>query len=126
MVPGLSLAGFALNSVLVLSAFMLVGGIIGFRKAKSKASLIAGVASSLLLAGCVALSSLLKQDGALFGLIGAFAVTVALDVVFVKRLRKTQESMPVGILLFTNIFVQIIIFVALTTVGPVPFERALN
>lgn len=39
----------AQGSILVLSMIILVGGIMGFKKAKSKASLIAGIISSVLL-----------------------------------------------------------------------------
>lgn len=85
----------------------------GFVRAKSKASLIAGVVSSILLAACFALS----LTSASTGLIGALVVSLLLDVVFAIRLKKTKKFMPSGMLLVVNVIVQIIIISALVTAG---------
>jgi uncharacterized membrane protein (UPF0136 family) len=100
-------------SVLILSIFMLVGGILGFVKAQSKASLIAGVASAILLAICFGVS--LSNTSS--GLIAAFVIACALDVVFAKRLVKTKKFMPSGMLLIVNGITQVIVLIALVTGG---------
>jgi uncharacterized membrane protein (UPF0136 family) len=107
------LAEIARDSVLALSIFMLAGGIMGFVRAKSKASLIAGVVSGILLAACFAVA----LSNAQTGLIGALVVSLLLDVVFGIRLQKTKKFMPSGMLLAVNVIVQIIIISALVTAG---------
>lgn len=90
---------------------MLVGGVIGFKKASSKASLIAGVVSCILLAVCFAIT--LSQTTP--GLIGGFIVTCLLDVVFVMRLVKTKKFMPSGMMLIVVILTQVVLASALLT-----------
>lgn len=76
---------------------MLAGGILGFVKAKSKASLIAGTASAIVLAFFYRLSLFDLS----MGLMASFVVAFMLDVVFVRRAMKTKKLMPaVPILVF--------------------------
>jgi len=106
-------AELARNSLIVLAAFMLIGGIFGFVKAKSKASLIAGVSSSILLCGCFAFAlSNLRA-----GLIAGVVVALVLDGVFAMRLAKTKKFMPSGMLLIVNVAVQALIIFALVSGG---------
>jgi uncharacterized membrane protein (UPF0136 family) len=102
----------ACYSILVLSILMLAGGIVGFKKAKSKPSLIAGIVSSILLAGCYALTMTNVKNG-LYG--GAF-VSALLIGVFLKRLVRTKKFMPSGMLLILNAVVLGIIAIALRQV----------
>ena len=92
-------------SLLVLSIFVLIGGIIGYTKAKSKASLIAGTISSVLLA----VSFAYALSDPLHGLMAGLAVTVLLDVVFVMRLIKTKKFMPSGMMIILCVITQGII-----------------
>lgn len=89
-------------TVLVLSLLTMVGGVMGFVKAKSKASLIAGVISGLALAGCFAYSLQAPRDG----LMGALFVTGLLDIVFIMRYVKTKKFMPAGMMLLCCIGTQ--------------------
>ncbi|MDR3614203.1 MAG: TMEM14 family protein [Candidatus Obscuribacterales bacterium] len=89
-------------SLLILSIFVLVGGIIGYTKAKSKASLIAGTISSVLLAVSFAYA---LQDP-LHGLMAGLGVTVLLDVIFVIRLVKTKKFMPSGMMIILCLITQ--------------------
>ena len=92
-------------SVLVLAVLVLVGGIIGFKKANSKASLIAGIASSIMLGICFGLTLAFP----LIGLIAAFVVSLCLDVVFGIRLHKTKKFMPAGMMLICISIMQLIV-----------------
>jgi uncharacterized membrane protein (UPF0136 family) len=96
------------TSLLVVALLVFVGGLIGFLKGKSKASVIAGTISGALLTGCYFVASI----NALNGYIGAFVLLLALDVVFVKRLMKTKAFMPSGMMLLISVIEQIILICA--------------
>ncbi|HMW90315.1 MAG TPA: TMEM14 family protein [Candidatus Obscuribacter sp.] len=82
-------------SVLALAIIVFAGGIMGFVKAKSKASLISGVISGIALAACFAISlNEIRQ-----GLMGALVVSGLLTVVFIIRYIKTKKLMPAGLML---------------------------
>jgi uncharacterized membrane protein (UPF0136 family) len=77
----------------------LVGGIAGYLKAKSQASLISGVVSGLLLifAGTAQLM------GQSWGLTLAAVISAVLVVVFILRLVKTKKFMPAGMLILASL-----------------------
>lgn len=72
----------------------IVGGIIGYVQAKSKASLISGIISGLLLI----IAGVMQLQGQGLGLILAIVVTIALIIVFAIRLAKTRKFMPAGLM----------------------------
>ena len=72
----------------------IVGGIIGYVQAKSKASLISGIISGLLLVT----AGVMQLQGQGLGLILAIVVTIALIIVFALRLAKTRKFMPAGLM----------------------------
>lgn len=78
---------------------VLIGGIVGYAKAKSKPSLISGVISGTLLI----LSGLLQWQGIGIGRWLAIAVTTGLIVVFTIRTIKTRKFMPSGVVLFAGV-----------------------
>ncbi|MFA6212398.1 MAG: TMEM14 family protein [Candidatus Obscuribacterales bacterium] len=98
-------------AIIILSTFVLVGGIIGFKKAGSKASLIAGGISSVLLDACFALGFANMQAG----FIAALVVTGLLDAFFAKRLMKSKKFMPSGMILLLCLITQALIAAALVT-----------
>lgn len=77
----------------------LIGGIMGYVKAKSQASLISGLVSGLLLifAGSAQLM------GQSWGLTLAAAISAVLAIVFIVRLVKTQKFMPAGMLILASL-----------------------
>lgn len=81
-----------------LSAYaviILLGGIMGFVKAQSLASLIMGTSFSLLL-----LASILGIRKSLsIGFYGAFGLTMVLSTFFAYRFVYTQQFMPSGLML---------------------------
>jgi uncharacterized membrane protein (UPF0136 family) len=79
----------------VFGVLTIAGGVMGFVKAKSNASLIAGgVSGVLLLVAGYLLGSASAQAGAILGLV----VSVALAGRFVPSYLKTKKAMPAGMM----------------------------
>jgi len=72
----------------------IAGGIIGYVQAASKASLISGSISGLLLI----LGGVMQLQGQPWGLIMSAIVTAILIIVFGIRLAKTRKFMPAGLM----------------------------
>lgn len=92
--------------LLVYALLLIVGGAIGYAKAKSKASLIAGSVSggiSFIAAGWTWSGG----PGAYLGI----ALAVAMTIVFGIRLRKTGKFMPAGLLLVVSVLTAVILVV---------------
>jgi len=89
---------------LFMAVLVAAGGVMGFVKAKSKASLISGVVSGLILAVMFALSASHVKEAT----IGAFITYTLLDTVFAIRLKKTKKFMPAGLILIFCILGQAI------------------
>ncbi|HEY9679408.1 MAG TPA: TMEM14 family protein [Drouetiella sp.] len=95
-------------------AFMILGGgVMGFVKAKSKASLISGIVFGVLLGTDFAFG-LSQQVRA--SLTVAFILYLILDIVFVIRLVKTKKFMPAGMILILCVIGQIWSGLAVTQV----------
>ncbi|MBX9669635.1 MAG: TMEM14 family protein [Candidatus Obscuribacterales bacterium] len=95
--------------VLVTAILVAAGGTMGFVKANSKASLIAGLASGAALAGCFAFSMADQQNG----LIASIVVLLILNGMFAMRLVKTKKFMPNGLMLIISSVAEIVVFAAL-------------
>ena len=88
------------NTVLwIYIVLLVVGGLIGFLKAKSKVSLIMSVAFAAVLV-LAAIPNLLDVN---FARILANVLMAALLVVFGMRLTKTKKFMPAGMMLAVTI-----------------------
>ncbi len=72
-----------------------VGGIMGYMKAKSKISLLSGVLCGLLLIS----GGILQLQGMSWGLILATLIAALLVIVFTIRLLKTRKLMPAGLMI---------------------------
>ena len=84
------------NKILwIYIVLLVIGGLIGFLKAKSKVSLIMSVAFAALLSLCAA--------GIIFQSYVADILLAALLVVFAMRLAKTKKFMPAGLMLILTI-----------------------
>ena len=81
---------FAVITVAVYGLFSLVGGVIGFVKAKSKASLVAGTVSGVLLLGSA--YGMTQSVRAAFFI--ALIVALLLGVRFFRTWQKNRRVMP--------------------------------
>jgi uncharacterized membrane protein (UPF0136 family) len=102
--------------ILLFYAFLLVmGGWIGFLKAKSKPSLIAGHISGLL----IVIASLLMAKGSPAagrgGCILATLTALALTLFFGKRFAKTRKPMPAGMMAIVSLVIFLILLLASPT-----------
>lgn len=91
--------------LLVYAVLMLVGGILGYRAAGSKPSLISGVVSGLLLLGALAWARSAPRPGFL----AAALIALLLTVVFAIRVSKTGRFMPAGMLLVLSVVALIVL-----------------
>jgi len=83
------------GSIVIFAVLVLAGGIMGFIKGKSKASLIAGVSSAAVLFWCAFSAHGRSQNGVM----RALFVIAILEGIFVVRLAKTRKFMPSGLML---------------------------
>lgn len=97
------------NIWLCYTVFMVIlmaaGGVMGFVKAQSKASLISGVVSAVILGILFAVGMMghAKEAAA-----ASFITYLLLEVVFFIRMRKTKKLMPGALLLFCSFIGQAI------------------
>lgn len=96
-------------SLLVFSILVSLGGVFGFLKAKSKASLIAGLVSGGLLITCYSISRRNPESG----FTCACVVVGLLIVVFGMRLWKTKKFMPSGLLLILSILQEAVLVIGM-------------
>ena len=93
----------------VYALLLAVGGVMGYAKAKSRPSLIAGTASAVL--ELIALALTWRNIG--FGLwLGAF-IAVGLTVFFGMRYFKNRKFMPGGMMAVVSLVVTMILTLAL-------------
>lgn len=89
--------GIAVTALWIFIALLVAGGLVGFLKARSKASLIASLGSAVPLS--------LVALGHLPGVV-AIGVLALLQAVFFVRLRKTGKVMPSGLLLGLSVLME--------------------
>ena len=86
-------------AALAYGILAIIGGIIGYRKANSKVSLISGIISGLLLM----IAAFVHLQGQTWGLSLAAVITAVLIVVFGFRLAKTRKFMPAGLMTIVGV-----------------------
>ncbi len=96
---------FAQVVLALFAVLMLVGGVAGWRAARSKPSLIAGTTSAVVLAGAFVISLNEPVPGYWLGAI----TSLALFVVFALRWLKTGKFMPSGMLMLSSVLVLLVV-----------------
>ncbi len=86
----------------VYAVLLIVGGLIGFLKARSRPSLIAGVVSGLIAAGAAVLSSTYNED---LGYSIALILAIVLFLFFGTRAVTARKFMPSGMLTVASVVV---------------------
>ncbi|HLP91380.1 MAG TPA: TMEM14 family protein [Nostocaceae cyanobacterium] len=94
----------------ILAAFgygilVLIGGIFGYIKAKSKVSLLSGGISGLL----IMVAAYLQLQGQIWGLNLAALIIGILVVFFAFRLVKTRKFMPAGLMIILGVLSLVVI-----------------
>lgn len=92
-------------SIVVFSILVTAGAIMGFVKAKSKASLIAGIVSAIAFMYCYWLA----QQDPYHGFRLAVIFIGVLEGIFLVRLMKTKKFMPSGLMLILCLTEQIVL-----------------
>ena len=92
-------------AAIAYGSLAIIGGIIGYIQAQSKASLISGMISGLLLI----LGGAMQWQGQAWGLILASIFTAVLVVVVVARLVKTRKFMPAGLMAILGVVALVVI-----------------
>jgi len=111
---GMGAVQIAQYAVLATAVFVALGGIMGFVKAKSKASLIAGVISGIVLGVCYFIGT----SDPKIGLAASCVVLTLLDGMFAVRLKKTKKFMPSGMMLIICSIAEVLaVFGALEAFG---------
>jgi uncharacterized membrane protein (UPF0136 family) len=82
--------------LLIYAALLIAGGWIGFLKAKSRPSLIAGHISGAII--LIAMFLIFTEKGTKAGCILATATALALSIFFGKRFAKSRKFMPGGLM----------------------------
>jgi uncharacterized membrane protein (UPF0136 family) len=98
-------------SLLVYAILVSAGGVMGFLKGKSKASLIAGLVSGALMLTSYSISLRNTSMGFMMGA----GIAGLLLIVFGMRLAKTKKFMPSGMLLALTAIEEILLIAALVT-----------
>lgn len=98
-------------TALVYGTITLIGGIIGYKKAESKVSLISGGVSGVILI----VAGILQLVGQNWGLILATLVAGVLVIVFLGRLVKTKKVMPAGMMVLSGLIALGLLVYQLTT-----------
>ncbi len=99
-----SIARFVLA---IYSALLLMGGVMGYVRARSRPSLVAGVISGLVGIGAVFLAGSSRN-----GLYLGVALAAAMLVVFAIRYAKTRKFMPSGMLIAASLVVLAVLILA--------------
>jgi uncharacterized membrane protein (UPF0136 family) len=86
-------------AIISYGVLAILGGIMGYVKSQSQASLVSGTISGLLLL----LAGGLQVSGQSWGKYLGIAIAATLIVVFIVRLVKTRKFMPAGLMIMAGV-----------------------
>ena len=87
--------------IVAYALFLIVGGIVGWRKSGSRVSLTASLISAALLS----IAYRISLNSPFAGYLMAAIIAFALALVFFRRFRKTKKFMPAGMMLILSTLV---------------------
>lgn len=93
--------------ILAYAALILAGGIVGYIKAQSKASLISGIASGVVLA----IAGYVARQTPAIGLPLATVLAMVLLIVFAVRFRKTGKFIPAGLMMAISLIATLVFLI---------------
>jgi len=93
---------------IVFGALTIVGGIVGYVKAGSVASIVAGSITGVLLL----VAAFLLPEHRMVGLVTAFVISLLLAAQFIPKLLRTGRVMPAGIMSLLSVIGIIVVIVA--------------
>lgn len=99
----------AVWTILVYALVVVLGGVFGYIKAKSKMSLISGLVSG----GALLVAWVLAQTSPTPGIGLAMLIAVVLSVTFILRFARTRKIMPAGLMMVLSLVVTVIFAVDL-------------
>jgi len=102
-------------SILIYGLVVLLGGVMGYLKAKSKASLFSGLGSGIALL----VAWIVCRQAAMAGLGLATLIAVVLFVVFILRFLKTRAFMPAGLMMVFSFAATVVFLLGLLAEGGV-------
>jgi uncharacterized membrane protein (UPF0136 family) len=105
----------ATGSILIYALVVLLGGVMGYVKAKSQISLFSGVGSGIALL----VAWFLCRQSPLVGLGVATLVALILFITFVIRFSRTRAFMPSGLMMVLSLTATALFFFGLLSTGGV-------
>ena len=111
--------GSVLQGQIVLGIYgvlLIIGGMMGFIKSKSKVSLFAGAIAGGLCVGAVGLTMDQPVEGFTIGSLVAFL----LAGIFINRFAKTRKVMPAGVVLGLSLLVGVYLMLGLEGLETLP------
>jgi uncharacterized membrane protein (UPF0136 family) len=102
-------------SILIYGLVVLLGGVMGYLKAKSKASLFSGLGSGIALL----VAWIVCRQAAMAGLGLATLIALVLFVVFILRFLKTRAFMPAGLMMVFSFAATVVFLLGLLANGGV-------
>lgn len=102
-------------SILIYGLVVLLGGVMGYLKAKSKVSLFSGLGSGIALL----VAWIVCRQAAMAGLGLATLIALVLFVVFILRFLKTRAFMPAGLMMVFSFAATVVFLLALLANGGV-------
>ncbi|HEY9638064.1 MAG TPA: TMEM14 family protein [Coleofasciculaceae cyanobacterium] len=109
-------------SILIYGLVVLLGGVMGYVKAKSQVSLLSGVGSGIALL----FAWLISRQFPLAGLGLATVLALVLLVVFVMRFSRTRAFMPAGMMVVLSLVATVVFLLGLLSISGLLTQTALS